>query len=91
MGRERGDRDRGRYRGSAFGLAGFLAEELVVFALHPLVGLRIGRRFALAGDVGPKTIAVFAVELEPGFGLWFPAIVVRLGVRAGFDHRMGVE
>src|SRR5690606_17585631 len=62
----------GRRRGcflSTVALAGLGGEVLGVLARLSLVRVRIGRRLALAGDVGPVVVGILAVQLQPGLGL----------------------
>src|SRR3546814_17637107 len=54
---------------AAVALAGLVGEVLLVLVLFAAVGVGIGRRLALAGDVGPVVVGVVAVQLEPGFRL----------------------
>ncbi len=65
-------------------LAWLGAEELLVLALHVLVFVSIGGRFALAGDIGPTAVAVFPVDFEPGFGLGVGIGQDRLGRALGW-------
>src|SRR3546814_12184923 len=54
---------------AAVALAGLVGEVLLVLVLFAAVGVGIGRRLALAGDVGPVVVGVDAVQIEPGFRL----------------------